>query len=258
MSLPDLIAAEAHYHKSCYDQFVRVNRENENEENEDPKVEVEEAYKEVLKFCLQLEYQPDIVPIKKLIDMMKIKLEKSDSILEASTRKNLRRKLERDVKSIKFINVGGVLYIYPTGISKEQLVTKCVELKDELDILKGKERKSSEERELVNSVKMVRKEIKELDDSIPWPPQPNDLVPEKFTVPPYLNLLLTTLLQVESQQLQTKTERLKMSFAQDIIYAVTQGTLSGLIFADFAGLKVFYGPRYLIPTYKLKDGGLQN
>lgn len=118
LSLPDLIAAEAHYHKSCYDHFVRVNRDKENEDSEDPNVE-EGSYKEVLKFCLELEYQPDIVPVKNLIDMMKVKLEETDSILKASTRKNLRRKIERDVKSIKFINVGGVLYIYPIGVSQQ-------------------------------------------------------------------------------------------------------------------------------------------
>jgi len=174
LSIPDLIAAEAHYHKSCYDLFTRVNRDGEKKENDD--TEETKAYKEVLKLCLELELQPDVIPYKILVNMMKAKLKETGSTLKTSTEKNLYRKIEHDAKSINFINVGGLRYIYPNNITKEQLVTRCVDLKNELDRMKAKECRSPEQRELVNSIIMVRNEIKKLQDSMPWPPQPTDII----------------------------------------------------------------------------------
>ena len=184
-----------------------------------------EAFKEVVKICLELQYQPEpeIVPIKDLVDMMKVKLAENNLIMRASTRKYLHAKLEREVTSIRTINVSGELYVFPKNISIEHVILKFLVMKKELNCLKEKyENQTWEEMNLADSMKMVRKEIKRLDDSIPWPPKPTDLVPTKFKMPPYLNLMLTRLLQGDDQRLPPKTERLRMSFAQDLIYAVTQ------------------------------------
>ena len=225
MSIPDLIAAEAHYHKSCYDKFTRVNRGEEHKESNDPNYA--NAYQEVLKVCLELEFQPDIIPYMQLVNMMKAKLKEKGLTLPPSTEKNLYRNILRDAKAIKIVNVNGLRYLYPKNISTEELATKCINLKNELNQANATiESRCSEERNLVNCIKMVRQEIRKLDDTIPWPPQPIDLLPDKLKIPNLLNLMLTTLLEGENQQLKEKPERLRISLAQDIIYAVTKGKLT--------------------------------
>ena len=49
------------------------------------------------------------------------------------------------------------------------------------------------------------------------------VVPERFQIPGILDLMLNTLLQNEDGILQPKGETIKLSFAQDIVYAVTKG-----------------------------------
>ena len=81
-NIPDLIAAEARYHKSFYDNFVKKKSLDENMETEKiPSVE-EEAYKQVLKFCLELQYLSGILSMNDLYDMMRSKLAEQDLVFE--------------------------------------------------------------------------------------------------------------------------------------------------------------------------------
>ena len=51
-----------------------------------------------------------------------------------------------------------------------------------------------------------------LQDSVPWPPQPKDLEPEKFTLPNKLNLIMKSFLNDIDEQ-SSHTDRLR---GQDI------------------------------------------
>ena len=62
----------------------------------------------------------------------------------------------------------------------------------------------------------------QLQDSLLWPPQPKDLEPEKFTLPNKLNLIMKSLLNDKDEQ-SSRTNRLRYSLGQDIIYAATKG-----------------------------------
>ena len=57
-----------------------------------------------------------------------------------------------------------------------------------------------------------------LQDSVPWPPQPKDLEPEKFTLPNKLNLIMKSFLNDIDEQ-SSHTDPLR---GQDI-YAITKG-----------------------------------
>ena len=79
---------------------------------------------------------------------------------------------------------------------------------------------------LVKSVALkIRKDIKEMKDAMPWPPRPDDLTPDQFKVPDILNEFLNLVLAGTSDEncISTRLARLKFSFAQDIVYAVTGG-----------------------------------
>jgi Zn ribbon nucleic-acid-binding protein len=71
---------------------------------------------------------------------------------------------------------------------------------------------------IVKCGKQVRKEIKELKDTIPWPPQPHDLIPENIHIPYSLELLMDTIMD-------SRPSRLKVSISQDIIYNVSGGRI---------------------------------
>ena len=55
-----------------------------------------------------------------------------------------------------------------------------------------------------------------------WQPQPTDLLPEQFHIPRSLNIMLETLLG-EDGYLNNRKTILKHSFAQDLVYAITNG-----------------------------------
>ena len=100
---------------------------------------------------------------------------------------------------------------------------KYIKVKEENDQLKNEQQ--NEEEQFIKCFETLRKEVKQLNDTMPWPPQPEDLTPDKVVIPPMLNMALSRLLKSKDGTLTEKAERLKMSIAQDIIYAVTQGMI---------------------------------
>lgn len=226
MSIPDLISNEAKYHKTCYQTFTL----DEKEEDDIDETDIEaEAFKQVIKYFLELQTfrKNDIVTLKFLMAMMEEKLKESNSTIKPSTRKNFKRSLETKVPSIKSLTFGSEVYIYCKSASIDGIILRYIETKNENDQLKDQYK--HEEAQIIKSFDVIRNEIKHLKDTLPWPPQPHDLTPDKVVIPPMLNLALSTLLKGKDDMLNEKAERLKMSIAQDLIYAVTQG-ISILIF----------------------------
>ena len=96
-------------------------------------------------------------------------------------KKILRRKIERNIPNVNFINVipnvnfinvRRNLYIYPDSIEKTDIITMYLEKKLELDNLKSK---SDSEKGIVSTVLMMREKIKTLKNTMPWPPNVHDL-----------------------------------------------------------------------------------
>ena len=221
LSIPNLISNEAKYHKSCYQSFTIIPDGKEEDEIE-TNIEAE-AFKEVIKYCLELESfrSSEIVTLKFLMSKMEEKLKDNNLTMKLSTRKNFKRSLETKIPSLKFLKSEKETYVYYQAASIDDIVLKYVNAKQENDQLKKEWQ--NEEAQVSKTFDLIRKEIKKLNDTIPWPPQPHDLTPDKVVIPPMLNLALLTLLKGKDGTLSEKAERLKMSIAQDLIYAVTQG-----------------------------------
>ena len=93
-----------------------------------------------------------------------------------------------------------------------------------LDLLKGKN-------ELSNISKIadcIRKEIKEMKDQMPWPPQWSDFEPKKFEMPPKLGQFLTCLMtsQENEEQMNNRSARKRLSLAHDIVCNATEGRVN--------------------------------
>ena len=69
----------------------------------------------------------------------------------------------------------------------------------------------------------IRDDIFQLEDTISWPPQPEDLTPEKVNVPASLNLLLKTIFDGRKPSESPRSSRIRLSISQDIVYAATKG-----------------------------------
>ena len=70
--------------------------------------------------------------------------------------------------------------------------------------------------------KFIKQEVSKLQDSLAWPPQPEDLYPEKFKIPESLDMFLSALIG-DGKSYCNRQSRLKYSFAQDLIHSVTNG-----------------------------------
>ena len=98
-------------------------------------------------------------------------------------------------------------------------ITLHIDTKRELNKIKEiSERFNKEEQSLVMCMKPVMKEINRLEDNLPWPPEPQNLVPEKFLIPFQLDLMLHSFSENDHGVLQPKGKSLTVSF---VVYAVT-------------------------------------
>ncbi len=113
-------------------------------------------------------------------------------------------------------------------LSTDKAVLDFFELKSELQDLKGSIR-CDEESSVINAARLINDEIKHLQPQTSWPPREDDLKPEKTgaCIPHLLDLFLTVIISgKESESCQSeRTMRLKESFAQDIVFAVTKGVI---------------------------------
>ena len=89
-----------------------------------------------------------------------------------NAQKNLRRKTERNIPNVNFINFRCKLYIYPDSIEKTDIIITYLENKFELDNIKSK---TNSEKDIFSIVLMMREKIKTLKDTMHWPPDVHDL-----------------------------------------------------------------------------------
>ena len=136
-----------------------------------------------------------------------------------SSRFYLRRNLEKHVDFIKYINVNGLLYVSPKNYSVEELIPEYINLSKKIECLAKELDQPVTTQNIIKCGRQVKKEMKEMKDSMPWPPpQPNDLASDKTEIPQSLRLFLETVMD-------TRPTRLMNSVAQAIIYNVSAGRI---------------------------------
>ena len=137
----DLITKQAVYHKSCYRDFTRIVTANKletiEEENEE---ELDNSFDAVKDFIKDITENPDIVEYKLVTDIFENGLCKSNMIDDyvKNAKKNLRRKIERSILNVSFINGKRQLYIYLDLIEKTDIIVMYFKNKFELDNIKSK------------------------------------------------------------------------------------------------------------------------
>ena len=203
----ELIAKEAHYHFSCYREYVRSYNENQDKTIIDKDLDQDDdGLPDVIECLNDLRRHPKCMELKSLQLLIKTK----------SGKKNLKRTIERKTNDFKFTKCSINTLIYPCSWKTDDIVSELFEAQKQLlDI----ERSNEPERIVHQSGSIVRNEVKNMEYEMPWPPTPEYLNIFGFQIPKYLDSLLSVLLSGNINIPSDRVNRLKFSFAQDIIYA---------------------------------------
>ncbi|KAG0714704.1 hypothetical protein GWK47_001513 [Chionoecetes opilio] len=180
----DIVAAEAHYHASCYRNYTR-NKEDSNE-NEEEKVTDEfilyhkvegEAYQELFEYIRE-----DIIPNKRIIPVTSLttKLESlmlsgGVNLLKDSTKKNMHRRLKSELGGAVeyFSDDKGKLLMVPCCVSLKDVVLENQNLHRELKLWKAK---STDINKIIDQTSShIRTAIKKDMIFTPWPYHPSDV-----------------------------------------------------------------------------------
>jgi len=217
----DIVAAEAHYHRSCYRDYTRP---------EKVKTEVndaqDDAFKELFEYIRSYVIDAQaVVTMVHLVSKLETMMNSRGVEMQLSTRKHINRKIESEFGTALeiFPDEKGKLLVMPGNIDVKETVKKYVFLEKELEKLK---QKAVEIQSIVDqSAVYIRNAILDKKWAAPWPMFPSDLSNEEFLVPEYLSRFLKGLL-TSDPEMNNASPRVKMlvdSFSQDIIYAVTCG-----------------------------------
>lgn len=60
---------------------------------------------------------------------MKTTLPEKNEVISDASKKNLRREIESDFKTVMFINVDGLIYVYPSNIKLKDVITLYIDKK---------------------------------------------------------------------------------------------------------------------------------
>ena len=223
----DIVAAEAHYHRTCYRDYTRPTPQQHPEESE-PKNDAEyDAFSDLFSFIRNDVFDAQVVVTmieltKKLVSFLQ---SRGTEKRQKSTKKHLRKKLESEFGSTLeiFSDEKGKLLVIPANLDINETVKKMVNL--EKKVMSFKSQATEMQRIVDQSAEHLRNVILDMKWTMPWPILPSDLSVDQFPVPECLRRFLIGLL-TSNRDVKNPSPRVKMlleSFSQDIIYAVTGG-----------------------------------
>ena len=135
-------------------------------------------------------------------------------------KKNLRRKIELSLSGFLSLQLIGKL----TSTQTHSLlkVIQLIKAKNELVNIK---KMSNDHQTVVYTGRLTRKEIRNINNVIPWPPKPKDLEVTNFKVSEFLNIFMNVVLGDRIECNSNRVERLKLSFSQDLTYAASNASI---------------------------------
>ena len=224
----DIVAAEAHYHRSCYREYTRPVKLSETNQQESPSPYAEvqtRAFNELLNYI-----RDDVIPNKNIIPLAKLSSRMEDVIrnggldITASTKKNIRRRLQNELgEEVQFVtDDNGKLLVVPGNITVADMVLANQRLQRELNVL----RKSSAIDDIIDQAAIhVRTSIKNDFVGPSWPYHPNDINTDHIELPSLVERLVRGVItgQSENLNMSNRMQLSVQSICQDIIYATTRG-----------------------------------
>ena len=197
----DIVAAEAHYHISCYKRYtVKVMAKDCNTKRADDEDTYQIVEKQVFTNLFEF-IRTDVIPNKKIVSVTSL-TSKLDSFmlsgevkfaLRDSTRKHVRRRLEGELlNSIHiFPDAKGKLLLVPDNVTLQEVAVEVQSLRSELEIW---QKKAIDRIKIIDQASSkIRSEIKENTKPSPWPFHPSDSA-DSLGIPYHLERFLVGLL----------------------------------------------------------------
>ena len=223
----EIVAAEAHYHRSCYRDYTRPAQQRQSVKSEPGDDAEYDAFSDLFQFIRNEVLDSQVVTT--MIELTK----KLESFLQSRgieklrelTKKHITRKLESEFGSLLeiFPDEKGKLLVMPANLDIKTTVKQKINLEKELKRMKSK---ATDLQSVVDqSAAHLRSAISDIKWTMPWPILPSDLSVDQFPIPECLRRFLMGLL-TSNPDVTDPSPRVKMlleSFSQDLIYAVTCG-----------------------------------
>lgn len=232
----DLVAAEAHYHKSCYRDYTRIlDKPNDvgivDETATDPEMikyqaAVSKSYEELFYYI-----RNDVFLSPRIVAMTELTEKLSDLIhskgiesIKPHTKKHIRRQIENEFpSSVHFLNIGGRLLLWPDSLKIYDLVKENFRLSQEVRSYSTS--KQDPNHLIKQAASYLRSQIKTSCTSQEWPVDPSSINDEYTKVPTPLQDFFEMLLSGDTncKDLSGRVKRLANSYACDCIYGVSVG-----------------------------------
>lgn len=221
----DIVAAEAHYHVSCYKQYTCASKPHAlnliaTEASDDYQQAEKKALKRLYDYIhANIFSTPHIVSLLDLTLKLVSLLDELGVAVKESTKKHLRRNLELEFgDTLHFFPVGRRVYIRPHNLSTDSIACDYVNLKDKLEVFT----QGQQCEQLIERVALIlRGNIKNGVMDQVWPPKPEELTETYVELPGCLLLFLKVLLGGKQAMNSDRIGRLSWSLAQDVVAAVT-------------------------------------
>ncbi|XP_078353848.1 uncharacterized protein LOC144638526 [Oculina patagonica] len=231
----ELVAAEAHYHKTCYRDYTREYYKPS--DNLDKGKDGDRMYADAEDDAYQMLFanireelfsNPRVLPMVDLTGQLVLYM-KAHGVedVQASTKKHIRRKLEGEFGEslLIFPDDNGKLLIIPDNLKITTLAAEQMRMKGELKSMK--EGKSDPLQLVKKTALYVRDELKKSQDEahLGWPPEPHELDKDYLPLTPLLTAFLQTLVAGDTEKPMTsRVNRFIYSVSQDCMFAVSGGS----------------------------------
>jgi hypothetical protein len=229
----ELVAAEAHYHLSCYKKCAGPKYCGDDADLAAEPCESHDAVDPITKafnfVCAHIRQviceKPAVMSINNLTRIYVEELIRTGQLDRIkSAKKNLRRKLENEFKEdLHFCNAeNGRVLVYPSALTIEQLVIENHQLKKELETYRTS---TADESAILTAGIKVRSEIMAMKPlyTFPYVTQMNEFAAEDL--PHCLSRLLNIITSGKFGSTTGSLFRRVHSIASDIIYATTAGRM---------------------------------
>ena len=226
----ELVAAEAHWHHSCYKNYTRTNSKSENttdtEEVCDTYTEAElNAFSRLCNYIRNNIFQKNnIMDLAQLSDMLKgWMLESGVTEIKPSTTTHLRRKLTVEFgDSLHMIqNESNKVIVYADSLTRDQLVLSNHRLQNEVDALRASRSHIGES--LKDVASQIRQDVKQQCHNQEWPPDPSNISQENSETPALITTFLQYVLGGDDRELGERMTWLSNSVGQDLMFGITRG-----------------------------------
>lgn len=227
----DIVAAEAHYHHSCYRLYTKPSdgpAYTSSKTDEDCLYNEAErhAFRSLFDFIRNdLFVHPRVMKLTDLTSMVVEEISQTGiAQVRDSTKKHIRRTITSEFgETVQFCSdQKGKLLLFPNKLTQHDLAKENQTLKDRISSMTWS---SSHSTSVVNEVgQNIRSAIKQQQQQQAWPFTPDAVKWSNFQIPELLRTLLTSILTGDpNKKASQRVEWLLESFSQDLVYGVTCG-----------------------------------